>query len=449
MPTIFADLKCVIPRHFAEYGALLDTAVGGGHKVVFAAPPQHGKSTVTQAGICKWAVTNRHKRFAYITYSGDRARFVADATRRPLERAGVRILGRSELWYLPEFDTSVLWMGRGGQITGQAVDGALVIDDILQNAEEARSPTIRESVWQAYVRDLWPRVHPGASIFVMATRWWEDDLSGRLIDQRGKFRYPYLNFEAICDHPESDPLGRVHGEPLFQHLQPLETLLERRRADPSAFSAQFQGAPRAEQEKIFREPARYDSLPSSVYRVGYGLDLAYTAKTSSDWSVLVRGQQYGDTLYVTGCWRVRCEAPEFARLVNQRLRELPGPARWCIAGIERGVVSFLRQLIPSLHGLVTSVDKLVRALPAAKRWNELKIAVPSQRAPQYGSWVEDLVHEVTAFRGVGDVHDDQVDALAALSDLLTEGSAQHEPVLETWQRNYSLKNLALYDDDED
>jgi predicted phage terminase large subunit-like protein len=58
-------------------------------------------------------------------------------------------------------------------------------------------------------------------------------------------------------------------------------------------------------------------------------------------------------------------------------------------------------------------DKFVRAMPCAAGWNASRISVPMNAA-----WSNAFAEEVLAFTGTGDLHDDQVDALAAAWDVL-------------------------------
>jgi hypothetical protein len=52
-------------------------------------------------------------------------------------------------------------------------------------------------------------------------------------------------------------------------------------------------------------------------------------------------------------------------------------------------------------------------MPVAAAWTASRISVPTNTA-----WSNAFVEEILAFTGVGDVHDDQVDALAAAYDQL-------------------------------
>jgi hypothetical protein len=70
--------------------------------------------------------------------------------------------------------------GVGGPITGFGADLA-IIDDPLKGAEEAGSVTIRTKQQEWYQSVLSTRLHPGAAVVVVQTRWHEDDLSGWLL----------------------------------------------------------------------------------------------------------------------------------------------------------------------------------------------------------------------------------------------------------------------------
>src|SRR5690606_20090330 len=91
---------------------------------------------------------------------------------------------------------------------------------------------------------------------------------------------------------------------------------------------------------------------------------------------------------------------------------------WFRSGTEKGLEAFMRSKGVSVDAVTATGDKFARAQPVAAEWNAGKVAVPSSNAPQHGPWVEALLDEVLAFTGLGDAHDDIVDALAALHHAL-------------------------------
>jgi predicted phage terminase large subunit-like protein len=75
----------------------------------------------------------------------------------------------------------------------------------------------------------------------------------------------------------------------------------------------------------------------------------------------------------------------------------------------KAVPQTLRRINPRLKVVECkpSADKFVRAQPVAAAWKAGRV-----RTPVAAAWLPDFVHELGAFTGVKDAHDDQVDALA-------------------------------------
>src|SRR5215831_6560614 len=59
----------------------------------------------------------------------------------------------------------------------------VVIDDPIRSREDADSQAVRDSLWEWYKGDVAPRVKPDARWILIQTRWHEDDLAGRLLDE--------------------------------------------------------------------------------------------------------------------------------------------------------------------------------------------------------------------------------------------------------------------------
>jgi hypothetical protein len=73
-------------------------------------------------------------------------------------------------------------VGIGGALTGRPAD-VLLVDDPLKGREQADSDTVREAMhdwWSSVART---RPAPGSPMVITQTRWHEDDLAGRLVEQ--------------------------------------------------------------------------------------------------------------------------------------------------------------------------------------------------------------------------------------------------------------------------
>lgn len=79
--------------------------------------------------------------------------------------------------------------GVGAGIAGRRADLGL-IDDYIGSQEDADSKTIRDKIWSWYLADFWPRLKPNAIQVIIATRWHEEDLIGRLTDEHNSYNSP-------------------------------------------------------------------------------------------------------------------------------------------------------------------------------------------------------------------------------------------------------------------
>lgn len=359
------------------------------------------------------------KRHAYITYSQKRARSVAKKVRRILAACGVVAAGTLEQFELPN-GGQILFTSIDGGITGEPVDGVAIIDDPIKNRKEADSAARREVVLSAYREAIETRVHPGASILVLATRWHPQDLSGTLVAEK----WEYINLPAVADN-DNDPNGRELGAALFPEKWPLHEL-EKKRAKVLDFtwSALYQGRPRPKGGKVFKEATYYTELPKQ-YRGSFGVDLAYTAKTNADWSVCLRllcdGAPRRDDrkYYVRWVDRAQVEAPSFALTLKARHSQHPNEKMlWRASGTEKGAAQFLQARKIPLTVQQPPGDKLVSATDAAALWNSGRILVPDpesfENQPGWEGledWLYAFLDIVENFTGMGKEHDDDVDAL--------------------------------------
>lgn len=83
-------------------------------------------------------------------------------------------------------------VGHGGHYMSTGVNGGvsgygadyLIVDDPLRHRKDANSPVVRNRIWEWFNDDLVNRLDGDGGILVMATRFHQDDLIGRLIDAK-------------------------------------------------------------------------------------------------------------------------------------------------------------------------------------------------------------------------------------------------------------------------
>jgi hypothetical protein len=200
-------------------------------------------------------------------------------------------------------------VGAGTGISGFRADIG-VIDDPFGSREDAWSASVREKRWQWYIDDFSARLKPGGRRIVMATRWHQEDISGRILDQveRGIIKARVLSIPAIAGN--NDPVGRQPGEYLWDEPSGYDygSFLRARQAEstPMMWSALFQQEPSPEEGDYFRadwlKPC--DRLPPrDVMRVYGGSDFAVTAD-GGDFTVhIVVGLDPQGRMYLLDLWR--------------------------------------------------------------------------------------------------------------------------------------------------
>lgn len=193
--------------------------------------------------------------------------------------------------------------GYGSGITGNPAK-LIVIDDPVKNRVEADSPKDREKKWADFVDSIESRTANGTKIILIMTRWHEDDLAGRLIENYGD-RTTVVNLP--CEAEEGDPLGRKIGDPLCPEIgKGKEWLKDFKKSHMTesgmrSWNALYQGHPSAREGNIIKrewweyyteeelEKATFDKIIMSV-------DAAFKDSEKNDFVAISvwgkRGEQY-------------------------------------------------------------------------------------------------------------------------------------------------------------
>lgn len=432
------------PRHLAGLVDALDCAMVSEVKVCSSTPPRHTKTSTIVHWIIRRILTVPDSLIAYITYNQTRGESVSRTARAIAERAGVKFTTDS----LGEWRTSngckVIWTGVGGSLTGEGFH-VVIVDDPIKDREEAESQLQRQKVYDWFNGVVYTRQEPGkrgTSFVVNHTRWHPDDLIGRLTAQGG---WEVVNLPAINDA----------GEALWPEFFSLERLRETEaQIGPYEFSALYQGKPRQKGATVFGDAHYFEAMPTG-YSVSAGVDIAYTVRTWSDFSVVVVLYVVGGVAYVVDVLRVRAETPVFKceavkmlapHGVNRDARN-PGVNAY-IGGTEKGVLDLFKAQdgTPPLYMNAINAagegDKFARSQPVAAAWNAGRVQVPKSIAAlgnvgrQFTDrgkkptddvpWLQPFLDEVCNFTGISDPHDDQVDALAGAYRPFTVGHASRD-----------------------
>jgi len=293
-------------------------------------------------------------------------------------------------------------------ITGKGAE-LLVIDDPFKNREEAESKRVRSNTTDAYKSTLSTRLHYNALVWVMATRWHLEDLSGWLLKHADPpFKYICLSALAL----DNDPLGRYKSEALWPRNFPQHMLLKQKQQLGSyEFGALYQGYPLSSEGKKFQRSffQIVKEAPEGLNWVRYW-DLATSLQRTADFTACVAMATDEDgNVYLRDMIRNRWEWPDVRRVIKETCQT--EPETFCgveSQGMQKGMIQELwrdNELIN--HGLVgipVTKDKGIRSMGAQARGEARKLFLVE------GDWNDAFIQECVDFPQ-GE-HDDQVDTMS-------------------------------------
>ena len=323
-----------------------------------------------------------------------------------------------------------------------------MIDDPIRSRQDADSELIRDRIWEWYINDFRTRLVPGAPEILIQTRWHEDDLAGRAL-QHNDWRVVSLPAEA----EPNDPLGRKVGEFLWSDgdYGYAEQLAELKKNTPArTWSALYQQRPAPEDGDYFKAEwlKPYDKTPPlETLRVYGGSDYAVTAD-GGDYTVhAVVGLDPEGRMYLLDLWRKQASSDQWIESFCDMVLQWK-PMSWAEeqGQIKSGVGPFLERRMHERRAYTvreqfpTRGDKAIRAQSIRS-----SMAMNGLYVPMNAPWYADLRSELLSFPA--GKHDDQVDALGLVGQLLDRMQAGLRP--KSQEQKPRDRWDAVFDDDGD
>lgn len=250
-----------IPRkHLTTASAQVSSAIlGGSGRLIISMPPRHGKSRLISEATIPWFLEKfPGKNIMFVAYNGDFAEEwggkAKDIINARQDLFSFRI--RDDRSRVDRFETTrknTCWFtGINGGQTGKGAH-LVIIDDYIKDIEQAMSKTERDKMWDKFLANIWTRLEPNATIIIVATRWWSDDLIGRILKNLKGWTnicfpgvYRPTTGDGKPDLKSVDLLGRKYGDVLFPERYPIERISELQAAmkvSGTIFEALFQQTP--------------------------------------------------------------------------------------------------------------------------------------------------------------------------------------------------------------
>lgn len=426
---------------------LLDLARPGGcRRLLISMPPRHGKSELVSATFPVWWLGNRpDDRIILASYEADFAATWGRRVRDTLDEYGYDLFGirlRQDSSAANRFDIGghrggMVTAGVGGAITGRGAH-LLIIDDPVKSAEDAQSDTLSQRIWDWYRSTARTRLEPGGAIVIVMTRWHENDLAGRLLNDPDGEQWEVLNFPALAE--DNDPFGREPGEALWPERFDVGALEQTRKALGSyLFSSLYQGRPAPLDGNVFKRSWFRYWTPGGTTKPTYKLlqpegdpkfvpvascrrfitvDLAISQRQTADFTVAsVWALSKQRDLILLDRFRGRIPGPEQVPMLK-RLHQEWEPDFIGIESVafQMAIIQQARSKGLPIRELKADRDKVSRALIAAARMEGGQIFFPAA-----SRWLDEWESELLLFPNGR--HDDQVDTLSygALEATRTHG----------------------------
>lgn len=412
-----------------------------GRKLMVFMPPQEGKSERCSHYFPIWLLQhNPDLRIGIVSYSDEMARRWGSDIKLDLETfdgtdgtvdLGLRLredMSAAGRWQVKGGRGGVYCVGIRGSLTGKPVD-VLIIDDPVKDLDTAQSKANRDAADRFWRAVAIPRMGPETVVVLIQTRWHEDDLAGRIL-QNEPGQWEVLSIPAKAESVE-DVLEREIGEYLKSVRGDRDWENIEANVGPYVWAALYQQRPAPQSGGLFkRKKFRYwHYLP--VLNSGYGLtgglrlsladrvillddcwrfitvDLAASTSTQADWTVAAvwAVTLEGDLILVDRV-REKVEEHEHWDLVRP-LRERYAVDVVFVESRMFGttmVVDATRAGVPILE-LKADTDKWTRAVPASTRVNNGRAWFPGDV-----DWLDEWESELATFPN--GAHDDQVDVFA-------------------------------------
>lgn len=438
-----------------ELVQLLNTPDG---RLTTSVAPQEGKTQLASKTFPLWALTqNPELRIAIVSYEHNVARRISRAIRDLITMHGAELgltirpdVSAQNEWQLDGHGGGVYSTGIGGALTGRPVD-LMVIDDPVKDREQADSETYRERAWDWWLEVGSTRLAPGAPVAVIATRWHESDLIGRLLGAEDGSSWRVVNVPAQADHDpnkgETDPLGRQPGEYMVSARGRTEQQWEsiKLRSGSRTWNALYQGRPAPAEGSLFkRDQWRRYSEPLAIERpdgsmwaptshgdqLAMSFDLAFKGSDASDYVVGQVWLRRGVHLYLLDQVRRRMSFTETLAEVKRLAARWPQAILKLVEDKANGpaVIDMLSRSVPGLVPVEPEGGKIARANAASPFVEAGNVWLPTaELLPN----VEELVEEAAAFPN--GAHDDAVDALTqAVNRLLLNPLLIDDPDEPDW-----------------
>ena len=431
-------------RPHAELVKQLQRVISGECKrLIVSCPPRLGKSTLSSKLLpAAYLLAHPERYVAICSYSAELAEGFSREAREYYKASGGMIdpSNQSVNRWGTEGGGGCWATGVGGSVTGRSAS-LIIADDTVKGREEADSPRTMEKLWSFYQGSLYTRLEPKhGAIVVVATRWGENDLTGRLLEmeanapEEARENWTIIDWPAISEDPGSRPPLPAHcsilpdwreepGEALCPQRYDLSDLERIRQAvGPREWSALYQQRPAPIGGNMFDPDwwQYYESVQQlpEMDRIMLSVDCTFTSSNDSDYVVGSVVGQAGIHFYIIDLYRAKTDINGTIQMIiaMQNKYQINGTIIE-LAASGFAAYQLLHTRIPGLIGYKpndrSKVARLSGIVPVVEAGNVF--------LPSYATWLDVFLNEFSLFPAAK--NDDICDSVAQAINYMNQRSA--------------------------
>lgn len=388
-------------------------------RLIITIPPRHSKSMTVSETFPSWYIgKNPNRRVIEVSYGDSLARKFGRENKRKITEYGQSIfnieLSRENMgnnnFGIKNYRGGMISSGIGGSITGEGAD-LLIIDDPIKNRKEALSSTYKEMLWNEWQNTLLTRLHPGGSVIIILTRWSEDDLVGRLLENEGD-KWDIISLPAEADK-EDDLLNRKIGEPLWPERGFDKKWIEEKKKEVGSvtWNALYQQHPTPLEGGLVKRDwfKYYNALPNHFDEIIQSWDCTFKDANTSDYVVGQVWGRIGSDKYLIDMVRDRMGIVGTIQAIRNLSGKYPNSHLKLIEDKANGtaVIEMLKKEITGIIAVNPEGGKMARLQAVSPQIEAGNVYIPS---PTLHPWVHDFVEEVISFPNFK--FDDIVDSMS-------------------------------------
>lgn len=381
-------------------------------------PPQLGKSTTVTEALPAWfLMKNPTKKIILAGYNEDFCTRFGRRNKEKIETYAKELFPECVLADSPcsnlEFETTqkgrCVSRGIYSGITGNPAD-LVVIDDPVRNQSDASSETMMNNLWGEYLASIRTRIAPHGKIVVIQTRWVENDLIGRLVEEEENVEY--INIPCECDE-ENDPLGRNIGDSICPELgRGNAWLADFKKVYLSdngsrVWNALYQGRPTALEGNIVKKEwwKFYDKVPENLPYKIISVDASFKDGEDNDFVAIQKWGKADKKMYLLDAIKKHLNFVDTLAAIRT-MRMSDDEIMFVLIEDKANGSALINVLSSEMEGVIPvkpeggKVSRVNAISPAIERGDVY--------LPRFASFTEDFIKEFSAFPN--GAHDDQVDS---------------------------------------